>query len=92
MGAFLMDNNTSITVSKSNSCNLQAQTIHINADAIFISQESSLDASSLGDIAGPGKGDDTNGASYGGSGGRFSEDYFSYASNQSEVIGNPFCE
>ena len=87
-----MDNNTSITVSMSELDNQQAQTIRVHADAIFISQESSLDSSSLGDTAGPGKGDDTNGASYGGWGGRFSEDYFSYASNISEIVGNPFCE
>ena len=58
----------------------------------MLSQESSIEASSLGDTAGPGKGDDINGASYGGSGGRYTEDYYSYASDQSEIIGNPFYE
>ena len=53
-----MDNNTSITVSMSELDNQQAQTIRVHADAIFISQESSLDSSSLGDTAGPGKGDE----------------------------------
>lgn len=60
--------------------------------SIFVSPDAVIDTSYLGDTGGPGKGDMTNGASYGGSGGHNSEEYFSYAATKDEIIGDPFDE
>lgn len=64
----------------------------VTASSIFVSQDGTIDTSYLGDTEGPGKGDYTNGASYGGSGGHNSEEYFSYAADKSQIIGDPFDE
>ena len=48
--------------------------------------------SNCGSTSGPGKGSDINGASYGGSGGRDTDDYFSYANDAAQIIGNPLNE
>ena len=48
--------------------------------------------SSAGSDSGPGKGSDINGASYGGSGGRDVDDYFTYAYDVAQIIGNPLSE
>ena len=87
-----MDNQTSITVIQLVLPHLQAQTVIVTARSIFVSQDGTIDTSYLGDTEGPGKGDYTLGASYGGSGGHNSEDYFSYAVDKSQIIGDPFDE
>ena len=51
-----------------------------------------MNASTLGSEAGPGKGDYTTGASYGGSGGRNVDDAFSYAKSREDIIGDPLNE
>lgn len=48
--------------------------------------------SNAGSDSGPGKGSDINGASYGGSGGRDVDDYFSYACDSAQIIGDPLNE
>lgn len=51
-----------------------------------------INGTSLGSDEGPGKGDYTTGASYGGSGGRNVDDAFSYAKSKEEIIGDPLNE
>lgn len=43
-------------------------------------------------MGGPGAGDYTRGASYGGSGGTDVEDLFSYAKKEQDIIGSPVDE
>lgn len=70
----------------------QASTVNISAYQISIREEASIDVSSAGSDSGPGKGSDINGASYGGSGGRDVDDYFSYAYDVAQIVGNPLNE
>ena len=58
----------------------------------MLDANSTFDASELGSTEGPGKGDYTNGASYGGSGGQNVDDVFSYATDASGIIGDPLNE